>query len=181
MTKDELRHIIRQLKRDASAAQRQQWSAKICDLLLSDSRLKQAPVVISYAPLPDEADVSGATEWCWRAGKTVLLPKVVSDTEMELRVYEGPGSLRRGRYNIMEPDGPPASPHDMADALALVPGMAFDRQGHRLGRGKGYYDRLLSRTPLRTIGVAFRFQIVEAVPHDSHDIKVDDVVYNYSK
>lgn len=174
--KDTLRRSIRQLKRAATDECCRSWSARICNLLLSDRRLHDAATVISYAPLPDEVDVSAVTEWCRREGKTVLLPKVVSDTEMELRVCHGPDKLRAGRYNILEPTGPVAEPDSLTDAVALVPGMAFDREGYRLGRGKGYYDRFLARTSVKTIGVAFPFQIVDAVPHDEHDMRVDDVV-----
>ena len=174
--KDTLRRSIRQLKRAATDECRRSWSARICNLLLSDRRLHVATTVISYAPLPDEVDVSAVTEWCRREGKTVLLPKVVSDTEMELRVCQGSDKLRAGRYNILEPTGSVAEPDSLTDAVALVPGMAFDREGYRLGRGKGYYDRFLARTSVKTIGIAFPFQIVDAVPHDEHDMRVDDVV-----
>ena len=105
----------------------------------------------------------------------VLLPGVLDDNKMELRCYSGPEDLREGAFHIMEPVGAPFTDLRRID-VALVPGVAFDALGHRLGRGKGYYDRFLSRLSCRCIGICFDFQKVAEVPVGEHDISVDEVI-----
>ena len=95
---------------------------------------------------------------------------------MELRRYTGPADLALGAYNIMEPTGELFVDYASID-LAVIPGVAFDREGNRMGRGKGYYDRLLPK--LRStykIGICLPFQLVERVPTDEHDVKMDEVI-----
>jgi 5-formyltetrahydrofolate cyclo-ligase len=95
---------------------------------------------------------------------------------MELHRYESSADLREGAFHIMEPVGAPFTDYDQI-AVALIPGVAFDAEGHRLGRGKGYYDRFLQSLPsLKKIGVCFDFQKVESVPAEAHDVVVDIVV-----
>ena len=109
-------------------------------------------------------------------GKRVLLPKVVGD-ELELHVYT-PGSLQPGAYGIMEPTGevfPVDSYHEID--LAVIPGVAFDRHGARLGRGKGYYDRLLPQlSNAYRIGICFPFQMLEHLPSEPHDVLMNEIV-----
>ena len=109
-------------------------------------------------------------------GKTVVLPRVVSDTDMELHRYTGQQDLQAGAYGILEPTGELFANYDDID-VAIVPGMAFDAEGHRLGRGKGYYDRFLSRVNnVYKIGLCFSWQMVDNVPCDDHDVVMDEVI-----
>ena len=131
--------------------------------------------IMAYWPLPDEVDIRPLIDALVQQGKTVLLPKVVDDEHMELRRYTSRDDLTEGAFHIMEPVGAPFVDVDLID-VALVPGVAFDAAGHRLGRGKGYYDRFLHAHPrLYTIGVCFPFQRVAEVPTDEHDICVKEV------
>ena len=126
--------------------------------------------------LPDEVPTQSLLDHLVAAGKTVLLPRVVNDTDMELRHYTGRHDLQPGAYGIMEPVGRPFTEYKQID-VAIIPGMAFDREGHRLGRGKGYYDRFLSRVPnIYKIGLCFSWQLVDSVPTDEHDIRMDETV-----
>ena len=111
-------------------------------------------------------------------GKKVLLPKVISDTEMTIHEYTGPDSLQPSEpYGILEPTTPELSILNLQLSIVLVPGMAFDKQGHRLGRGKGYYDSLHSRVPnIYKIGVCFPFQMLESIPSESTDVVMDEVI-----
>ena len=94
---------------------------------------------------------------------------------MVLRRYEGPDSLREGAYGILEPVGELFNDYSSID-LVIVPGMAFDHAGHRLGRGKGYYDRLLPQlTKAYKIGLCFDFQMTDNVPHDEKDVVMEEV------
>jgi 5-formyltetrahydrofolate cyclo-ligase len=139
-------------------------------------RLADARTVLLYSALPDEVPTLPLLNRLTAEGKTVLLPRVVSDTDMELRRYTGPNDLEPGAFGIMEPTGELFTDYDLID-VAIVPGMAFDREGHRLGRGKGYYDRFLARLPhIYKIGICFPFQLVDKVPADVHDILMDEVI-----
>ena len=139
-------------------------------------RLADAHTVLLYSALPDEVPTLPLLNRLTTVGKTVLLPRVVSDTDMELRRYTGPNDLEPGAFGIMEPTGELFTDYDLID-VAVVPGMAFDREGHRLGRGKGYYDRFLAQLPhIYKIGICFPFQLVDKVPADAHDMLMDEVV-----
>ena len=132
--------------------------------------------LLTYWPLPDEVDIRPLIDQLVAEGKTVVLPKVTGDETMELRRYTSRDDLQEGAFHILEPVGEPFTDYDQID-VALVPGMAFDAAGHRLGRGKGYYDRFLAAHPhLYKIGVCFPFQRVAEVPSEAHDIIMDEVI-----
>ena len=173
MLKNELRHNIKQQKRQFTSQQLAQLSLPVLDRLRP--LLRDAKVVLAYYSLPDEVDTHVLIDELVAEGKTVLLPKVLDDTTMELRRYTGLQDLCEGAYHIMEPVGMTFTDLSQID-VALIPGVAFDAQGHRLGRGKGYYDKFLSLVNTQTIGVCFDFQKVVEVPVDAHDVAVDKVV-----
>ena len=181
--KNALRKQIRTLKRTFCQEQLELFSAEICSKLLSDSAIADAKVVLAYYALPDEVSMKQLICSLVDAGKLVLLPEVVSETDMVLREYHSDSDLKVGAYGILEPTGKVFSKYELID-LALVPGMAFDKDGHRLGRGKGYYDRFFSKVQEKSghvpysIGVCFPFQLVDSVPTDKHDFSVDRVVCN---
>ena len=149
------------------------------------------PVIMAYWPLKDEVDIRPLIGQLVGQGRTVLLPKVTGPETMELRRYTGPDDLKEGAFHIMEPTGELFTDYGQIDVV-LVPGMAFDAAGHRLGRGKGYYDRFLAelnglflRTNLaprtshlapRIIGVCFPFQRVAEVSTEAHDVVMDEVI-----
>ena len=112
----------------------------------------------------------------WAQTKRIILPVVVGD-ELELRLYTGPQDLTISSYGIAEPTGELFTEYHSID-LAIIPGMAFDRFGHRLGRGKGYYDKLLPHISCLKVGICFSFQIVEEVPTDALDISMDVIISN---
>ena len=111
--------------------------------LESHALFRAAHTVLLYSSLPDEVDTHTFIRR-WEGRKRILLPVVVSDSELELRVYTGSSNMRRGAFNIDEPAGAAFTDYGSID-LAVIPGVAFDRHGNRLGRGRGYYDRLLAR------------------------------------
>lgn len=174
MRKDELRRRVRLLKQQFTPEQLAVQSLPILGRLRP--RLEDAQVVLAYYSLPDEVDTHRLIDELVAKGKTVLLPKVLDGESMELRRYCSRDDLREGPFGIMEPVGEPYVDYECID-IALIPGMAFDGRGHRLGRGRGYYDRLLTaHRSVPTIGVCFDFQKVAEVPVDSHDRAVDAVV-----
>lgn len=169
MTKQELRQHIRALKKQC-LTEPSRYEVQLA------KDLSSYEVVMLYHALPDEVPTQALMDQLVAQGKTVVLPRVVNDTDMELRRYTGLQDLQEGAYSIMEPTGELFTDYDAID-VAIIPGMAFDSDGHRLGRGKGYYDRFLSRVPsLYKIGLCFSWQMVDYVPYDEHDIMMDEVI-----
>lgn len=178
MTKEEWRREIRRRRQLYTTEQLELLSRPVVARLRQ--RLADAQTVLAYYSLPDEVYTHQLINDLVADGKTVLLPKVLDSTTMELRRYTGPHDLTEGSFGIMEPVGEPYTDCQLIN-VALIPGVAFDADGHRLGRGRGYYDRFLAShlSPLAShllIGVCFDFQKVDAVPYDANDIPVDIVV-----
>lgn len=124
-------------------------------------------VVAGYWPMPHEIDVRPLLEILAARGQTLCLPETTAPgTPLRFRAFAPGARMVRGRYNTRHPEGAVLTP----DVL-LIPLLAFDAQGHRLGYGGGYYDRTLNRLPraLR-LGCAFAAQQVAAVPHAAHDL-----------
>lgn len=142
-------------------------------MLEQHPHFQKAKTVLLYHSLPDEVNTHAFIER-WSLQKQLLLPVVKGD-ELELRFYKPSDELKVGSYHIMEPEGDKLTDYSQID-LAVIPGVAFDAQGHRLGRGKGYYDRLLPQLNCFKIGICFPFQIVEEVPTDIYDVKMDEVI-----
>ncbi|MGN0310588.1 MAG: 5-formyltetrahydrofolate cyclo-ligase [Bacteroides sp.] len=149
-------------------------SAEALKRLEASPRFQDAQVVMLYYSLPDEVQTHDFVER-WASKKQIILPVVVGD-DLELRSYHSRHELATGAYGIEEPTGPPFL-HPEQIACIVVPGVAFDDLGNRLGRGKGYYDRLLPRLPQAwKIGLCFPFQRVEEVPAEPFDIRMDEVI-----
>jgi 5,10-methenyltetrahydrofolate synthetase len=179
-TKPLLRQQMRDTKRQHQA-QLSRLSEEVVEKLIgilqaSLSKKGVVETLLAYWPLPDEVDIRPLLDRLVQKGNTVLLPKVIDDERMELRRYTSAADLAEGPFHIMEPVGELFTDYEQIN-VALIPGMAFDAAGHRLGRGKGYYDRFFAshHSPLK-IGVCFPFQRVAEVPVEDHDVSVDVVV-----
>ena len=171
-----LRKQIRETKRQFSDKELEELSLPIISRLLSHPVIVGSKTILMYYSLHDEVNTHHAVNQLIASGKTVLLPRVVDGENMEIRVYRSPDDLAPGRYGIMEPTGETYTRYEDID-VAVVPGMAFDQYGHRLGRGKGYYDRFLPKAShAYKIGVCFDFQKQEAIPTDANDIAMDCVL-----
>ncbi|MGP1465522.1 5-formyltetrahydrofolate cyclo-ligase [Prevotella koreensis] len=176
MEKKDLRKFIRMQKRQFSQQQLAELSLSVINRLMASPKMKEAKTVLMYYSLDDEVNTHDVVDTVLKQGKTVLLPKVISETEMELRRYTGPQDLQDGFFNIMEPSGELFENYEDID-LAVIPGMAFDSQNNRLGRGKGYYDRMLPKlVNAYKIGVCFDFQHLPGIPADENDIKMDEII-----
>lgn len=176
MRKNEQRNIIRKMKRHFDSTQLDEMASCIIAKLKEHPRFVAAHTIMLYHSLPDEVDtrrlIAGIKD------KTIVLPRVTGEREMELRLYTGPDDLQQGAYGIMEPCGPLFTRYCDIQ-LAVIPGMAFDKNGNRLGRGKGYYDRFLPQlNKVYKIGICFDFQLVETVMTEPTDIPMDEVICN---
>ena len=174
MDKKELRRYIAQQKRNYSVAQKTEWSSSLFQKLEGHPLFLQAHTLLLYHSLPDEVQTHEFIKR-WHPYKRIVLP-LVKGEELEFRYYEGENSLQAGAFGIEEPTGSLVENlHEIE--LSIIPGVAFDRSGNRLGRGKGYYDRLLPRIPSAyKAGICFPFQLVEEVPAESFDIRMDIII-----
>ncbi len=174
--KSALRRKIREAKKDLLPEMRAQASEELWRRLEQHPRFQTAQTVLLYHSLPDEPDTSLLLRR-WSGRKTLLLPVVVGE-ELELRPYTGEEDLHSGAFGILEPQKTAVSSVMVPD-FVLVPGVAFDRDGNRLGRGKGYYDRLLSQPQYKEVykmGCAFDFQISDHVPSEPFDVRMDGIL-----
>ncbi len=172
MDKRTLRQEIRRLKREHTPEQLRAQSEIILQKLAAHPAFQAAERVMLYASLPDEVQTLDFLNE-WKCRKQIILPTVVGDDIIPVELTAD-SRMVEGDFHIMEPEN-----HPYAGALDLivVPGMAFDRAGHRLGRGRGYYDRFLIKYPdAKTIGICFDFQYVEAIPVEPHDQVVGEVI-----
>ncbi len=141
-------------------------------LLEEDPLFRQAHTLLFYHSLPDEVNTTAFIEK-WYQAKELLLPAVKGE-ELELHRYTGPEKCRTGAFGIIEPHDSLFTDYEWID-LAIVPAMAFDLAGNRLGRGKGYYDRLLPRLSCPKVGLCFSFQLLDQVPAEPFDVPVNRI------
>jgi 5-formyltetrahydrofolate cyclo-ligase len=140
--------------------------------IVKSIEFQAAKIVGTYFATGSEVNTHLLIGEAKRLGKAVALPRIEGDM---ITFYEvsSTDKLIPGGFGIMEP--PSTRPVHRMDVLA-VPGIAFDKKGYRLGYGKGYYDRYLSeKKPQLTIGLAYNFQLLESLPHDMHDARMDAV------
>lgn len=177
MDKSEVRKRMRELKRAVPPEEKLRRSALIMERVEQTEAFRQAKVVLLYWSMADEVQTHAFVERWYRA-KTLLLPCVDGD-DLRLRPYTGPDCLVAGeQFGIGEPTGPEWNDLEAVE-LIVVPGVAFDKEGHRMGRGRGFYDRLLKSTPRAVkIGVAYGFQMLDAVPVEPHDVNMNLVIHD---
>ena len=175
MQKKELRKLIRQRKAEHTAEEKAEMSARICRQVLTDPHWAKANNVFLYHALTDEVDTTMLIDAAMHEGKTVLLP-VIDGDDLRLKIHTG--ATQTGSYSIQEPIGKEFTCYKEI-TLAIVPGMAFDKKGNRLGRGRGFYDRTLPKlVEAYKIGLCFPFQFLESIPYEAYDIKMDAVFYD---
>jgi 5-formyltetrahydrofolate cyclo-ligase len=175
--KTELRRQVGERLNAMTGAQRDEASSQARSKLLEQKLWQQARSILFFAPLPRELDVWPLLETALLEGKTVGLPRFDPDLKMYLpcRIRHANRDVQIGNFGIREPK-PDCSELPTHLDLILVPGLAFDLDGRRLGRGKGFYDRLLAEVLGTTCAVAFDAQIVEEVPVEPHDVLLDCIL-----
>lgn len=172
MDKKQLRKAVKAQVALLSKEQRAAESRVVFHRIENSAIFKQSSNVMLFASLPDELPTHRVIER-WARAKNVFLPRVKGDN-LEIIKFE-PGSLQQGSFDILEPVGDDIVDPSVLD-LVIVPGVAFDRQGNRLGRGKGFYDRFLARTHAVTIAVCFDCQLVDYIPTEPHDLPAQHLV-----
>lgn len=170
--KEEIRQHISFLKKQQSNESREEASRKICALLENCGIFKNCSNILLYHSLPDEVETHSLINK-WHTQKHIFLPRV-KGAELEILAYDEK-RLLKGAYNISEPDGEELFDINKID-LIILPAVALDKKGNRIGRGKGYYDKLLSAVNAFKIGIVYSYQLVETIPYEIHDIPVDMVI-----
>lgn len=175
MDKKELRARMREKKRAMTERQIEKTSRLLAAQLFAHPAYRDAKAVFGYLSYNQEVRTMPILEQAQRDGKRVAVPKVFGD-EMRFIWLDDLSAVAPGAYNIPEPaaDGPAA---DDETALVLMPGIAFDPEGHRCGYGGGFYDRYLAAHPHHpTLALCYGFQLLPKLCTEAHDLPVDFVL-----
>ncbi len=173
--KKQLRQKIKETKKTFSASELVNMSLPVIGKLEQMPAFITAKTVLAYWSMPDEVNTHSIINSYYKS-KTILLP-VMAGNNLILRVYQGYNSLKPdSKYGILEPTGSNFDNYKSID-LIIVPGVAFSYNNYRLGRGKGYYDRLLANNSGYKTGLAFSFQMFDQIPFEQHDVKLDKIIW----
>lgn len=173
MNKDDIRNRIKARKSLLSALEKTRAAMEVFSRLEQSAAFAMAENILMYHSLPDELSTREFLDR-WSGRKHFFLPRV-NGVNLEILPYDR-SRLAMGSFHIEEPQG-----DELADIssieLVVVPAVAYDRSGNRVGRGKGYYDRLLKDSRATKIGVGYDFQLLdEEIPAEEHDVAVDIVI-----
>ncbi len=175
--KKAIRKQILAARAGLDGARRADWSQKICKTIASLPDYQDARSILFFMPFGDEVDISPLLSAALGKGVLCALPRCYSASELKLyRVSNLETDLEPGRWGIREPKDclNERTVHDFS--VIIVPGVAFDRAGHRLGYGAGYYDRILAKARALTIAPAFSVQVLQDLPYGSFDVPVQIIV-----
>lgn len=176
MNKQELRRAIRERKRALSDADISRRSAILAEKFLQTEAYKAAKTIYGYLPYNQEVRTVPILQQALLDGKQVAVPKVYGD-DMKFICLDDLSKVSKGYAGIPEPiaDAPVAQDET---ALVLMPGLAFDREGHRIGYGGGFYDKFLAREPHHpTVALCYDFQVLDQLETEEFDIPVDTVIW----
>ena len=172
--KKEIRNLIKTLKDQVSLEDKKFKSKSILKHLERHLEFKKSEIIMLYWSMIDEVYTHDFIQK-WAGVKQIILPSVKGDV-LELKRFTSVDEIIAGEsFGIGEPSGEIFHHPNKID-LIVVPGVAFDKLNNRLGRGKAYYDKLLKTTKAFKIGVCFDFQLLDSLPVDMHDIKMDSVI-----
>ncbi len=172
MKKEEIRSRIKARKTLLSDEEKVSAAERVFNLLERTADFMLADRILMYHSLPDELSTRAFIKK-WSARKHFYLPRV-NGVNLDILPYDE-STLALGSFHIEEPTGTDTSSIDDIEMI-VVPAVAYDRHGNRVGRGKGYYDRLLADSRARKVGVGYDFQVVDEIDTDPHDVRVDVVI-----
>lgn len=176
MDKKQLRRMIRERKRAMTEAEIQSRSEALAQLLYASEAYRNAKTIYGYLPYNQEVRTVPMLEQALRDGKRVAVPKVFGD-EMKFLYLQDLTQVAKGYAGIPEPIADEPVAEDKT-ALVLMPGLAFDPKGHRIGYGGGFYDKFLAAEPDHpTLALCYEFQLLPKLETEEHDIPVDVVLW----
>lgn len=177
ITKQEQRKLIKEVLKNTSITELNRQSELASKRLIELIQFKEANTILAYMAMKRECDPRLIVEKANELGIAVAFPLCIEGNRIKICVPFGPDCFNIGAYGIIEPDENRSailSPNDLD--LIIVPGLAFDNKCNRLGRGAGYYDRLLCESRAYKVGLAFDCQLLPEVSTEAHDQKLDCVV-----
>jgi 5-formyltetrahydrofolate cyclo-ligase len=172
LRKQELRQLAKENVRGLSTETRRANSQAACELFLGQEPYRRSDSLLLYVALTGELDVRFIFERAQADGKRVALPRFLPETQRYGAFFAADKPLVAGAFGILEPALDNPVPLNRLD-LVVVPGVGFDARGRRLGRGKGFYDRILSEATGVKCGICFEEQLLETIPVEPHDVGVD--------
>lgn len=177
MNKVELRKTIRQQRRQLSTELQSKASEKMCEHVLASPEFQSSQTIAAYLAVHGEIDPQQLLHAAWEMDKQCYVPVLINDL-LHFARYQADSECHENAYGILEPTADELIAPDELD-LILCPLVAFDQQGHRVGMGKGHYDKALAKLgdypPPYLIGVAYAFQEVDAITHDEWDVNLTGV------
>ena len=175
--KQALRRELRARREAIDPRDKQVWDAAICRGIMEHASFRAAQVILGFVPIGTEPDIKPALEEALRLGKALFLPCCDAETrEMIFRRVQSLDELVPGAHGIPEPPGTNCQLSIVNCQLCIVPGLAFDEAGFRLGYGGGYYDRFLASFKGSTMGVCYGMMRQAALPREAHDLAVEIVI-----
>ncbi len=172
MEKYEIRRKVKAMRQMLSEIERRQAAEEVFERLEKTAAFLMADHILMYHSLPDEV-FTHSFLGKWGKRKHFYLPRV-NGVNLEILPYDE-SHLELGSFHIEEPTGSQTvDPSEIE--LVVVPAVAYDRKGNRLGRGKGFYDRLLKNTRATKVGIGYEFQLVDEVPTEPHDVAMDIII-----
>lgn len=173
--KKELRNRILKIRDELSAEDIDVKSSLIADKLKKNKYFLQEKNILIYMNYRSEVITENLISYCVSVGKIIACPRVTGDGWMQFYKISSLDDLEEGYRGILEPKT--VDVFEPESALVIVPGVAFDKEGYRIGYGKGFYDRYLDcHKSYKTIALAYSCQIVDKIPSEEHDIKMMQVI-----
>lgn len=172
MKKDEARRRVRAQKSLLDPAEKMRAAEAVFSALEKSAAFMMADNILLYHSLPDELSTLAFIDK-WHDRKHFFLPRV-NGVNLDILPYDR-SRLAIGAFHIEEPQGDETCSMDDIE-MVVVPAVAYDRRGNRVGRGKGYYDRLLAGTRALKVGVGYAFQLLDEIEAEDHDVRVDIVI-----
>jgi len=178
-SKSDLRRVLLTRRKTCAAADCRAWSRSIQSQALRLPSYCAAQAVALYSPMENEVDTTAIAADALEQGKRLFYPKISDENEPVFLQARSAHGFRPGRFGVLEPaGGTPMPGAALKKSVVFVPGVAFDRRGHRIGRGGGWYDRLLGQLARDAfvVGLAFDFQLVERLATDPWDQRVHCII-----
>lgn len=176
--KKQLRKEMRCRRKELTDLLKAYKDAAITKKLLALDKVRNASVVLPFVSTNDEVDTAEFIYNCFKLGKTVAVPRCIDDTNMEFCVIDSFDDIEEGMYGIYEPKKHcnVIEAENIIDSVLIVPGLCFNSEGFRLGYGKGYYDRFISRYKGYCVGICYKEFLTDDIPTDEYDRPVDMVI-----
>lgn len=178
--KIQLRTVMSEKRKQITAEEKQRMDAAICRRLIALAGFRYADEILTYSPLKNEVDISEVNASALKSGKLLAFPKCIPGTSnMDFYEVSSMDELEKGSFSIMEPrsDCKLWLPTEKKSVLCIIPAMAYDKDGYRLGYGKGFYDRFLADRDFIKVGVVYsKFLVDYKLPRGRFDLAVNVIV-----